>query len=327
MDVLRLSALAMLEPRCRRIIVTGVEFLQALMLDAAGIEEAHMTVSQAKSNDSQPPAPHGGATLRALRRAAGRTQLWVEAEAELGTGYLQRVESGKVAQPGRELVERILTALGARYSERRLILDLYGYASLAPLPDRADFAWAREATARDLDATPFPSYVLDCAHRLVAWNRHVARLFGIMPSDTSLGGLAGRSIMAAWCDPASTLPALVAEPEQFYVALIRAMHFEMRRFGSEPWYAEVLADLQSLPLFHAHWEIVERQSPPVSSERSIAPLRLRVSGAGILTFRLTSEPLTRDDRFRVIGFIPADAAALNWCAAVSTTASCGNREL
>ena len=43
----------------------------------------------------------GGERLRALREAAGRTQLWVELEAELGTGYLQRVESGKVAQPVR----------------------------------------------------------------------------------------------------------------------------------------------------------------------------------------------------------------------------------
>ena len=38
----------------------------------------------------------GGARLRALREQAGKAQLWVEAEAELGTGYLQRVESGKV---------------------------------------------------------------------------------------------------------------------------------------------------------------------------------------------------------------------------------------
>src|SRR5712692_4805301 len=38
----------------------------------------------------------GGAKLRALREGAGRTQLWVEVEAGLGTGYLQRVESGRV---------------------------------------------------------------------------------------------------------------------------------------------------------------------------------------------------------------------------------------
>jgi transcriptional regulator with XRE-family HTH domain len=56
----------------------------------------------------------GGAKLRALRERRGKTQLWVEFEAELGTGYLQRVESGKVAQPERPTLERVLNALGAR---------------------------------------------------------------------------------------------------------------------------------------------------------------------------------------------------------------------
>ena len=66
----------------------------------------------------------GGAKLRALREGAGRTQLWVEAEAGLGTGYLQRVESGRVTQPERATLERILLSLEARYSERREVLEL-----------------------------------------------------------------------------------------------------------------------------------------------------------------------------------------------------------
>jgi len=68
----------------------------------------------------------GGARLRDLRVAAGRSQLWVEAEADLGTGYLQRVESGRVAQPERSTVERILGALEARYGERREVLESFG---------------------------------------------------------------------------------------------------------------------------------------------------------------------------------------------------------
>jgi transcriptional regulator with XRE-family HTH domain len=50
-----------------------------------------------------------------LREAKGKTQLWVELEAELGTGYLQRVESGRVALPGHAMLERILAALRASY--------------------------------------------------------------------------------------------------------------------------------------------------------------------------------------------------------------------
>jgi hypothetical protein len=41
----------------------------------------------------------GGSKLRGLRERARRTQLWVELEAELGAGYLQRVESGRSPCP------------------------------------------------------------------------------------------------------------------------------------------------------------------------------------------------------------------------------------
>ncbi len=139
----------------------------------------------------------GGARLRALREWAGRTQLWVEAEAELGTGYLQRVESGKVAQPGRATLERILAALEARYSERREVLELFGYAVATPPPTEEEIAWARAVCRRELHEVAFPAYVLDCMHRLIAWNRHVPRLLGVAPDDPTLGRLAGRSPLAA----------------------------------------------------------------------------------------------------------------------------------
>src|SRR5215468_5787831 len=84
----------------------------------------------------------GGNRLRALREYAGRTQLDVELDADLGSGYLQRVESGKVQQPERETLERILAALGTRYTQRRDILELFGYIVDAPLPTEDEIQWA-----------------------------------------------------------------------------------------------------------------------------------------------------------------------------------------
>ena len=128
----------------------------------------------------------GGAKLRALRERAGKTQLWVEAEAELGTGYLQRVECGRVAQPERPTVERILNALGARYAERRSALELFGYVVATPPPTEDEIAWAREAARRELEEVAFPAYVLDCMHRLVAWNAYLPRLLGTAPDTQGL---------------------------------------------------------------------------------------------------------------------------------------------
>src|SRR5262245_45461405 len=125
----------------------------------------------------------GGARLRALREAAGRTQLWVESEADLGTGYLQRLESGRVAQPERATLDRILTALEARYGERKEVLERFGYLVPTPPPTEEEIAWARARCRQELDELPFPALVLDCTHRLIAWNRFLPRLLGDGPGE------------------------------------------------------------------------------------------------------------------------------------------------
>jgi hypothetical protein len=240
--------------------------------------------------------------------------LWVEAEADLGTGYLQRLESGRVAQPERATLDRILAALEARYSEKREILELFGYIATTTLPTEAEIAWARATCARELHDVSFPAYVLDCQHALVTWNRYVPYLFARAPEDPTLGQLAGRSLLAAWFDPASPLAALVAEPDALLPALIRAMRYEMERYRAEPWCAAVVADLLRLPRFRHYWEIVERAPPSASATRALVPVRLILPQTGELRFRLSSESFTRDTRFRLVYFFPADPATMRQCA-------------
>lgn len=269
----------------------------------------------------------GGAALRALREASHRTQLWVEAEAELGTGYLQRVEAGKVAQPGRATLDRILTALDARYSERREVMELFGYLVATPPPTEDDIAWARAVSQRELHEVPFPAYVLDCMHRLIAWNRLVPPLFRLPPDDPSLGGLARRSLLAAWFDPASPIARLVAEPDDFLPAMIRAARYEMQQFRTEAWYAEMVAGLiADLPRFRQYWQSVEQEPAPASAARALVPARLAVPGAGVLEFRLSSEHFTRDARFRLVYFFPADPATMQHCAAWAARGETASRQ-
>jgi len=257
----------------------------------------------------------GGVKLRALREGAGRTQLWVEVEAGLGTGYLQRVEAGRVAQPERATLERILTALEARYSERREVLELFGYLVVTPLPTEADLAWACALCQRELHEVPFPAYVLDCTHRLIAWNRSIPHLFGIVPDDPTLAGLARQSVLAAWFDPDSPLARLVAEPEVFLPALIRALRYEMQQFRTEAWYEAVLAPLHALPRFRHYWAAVEREPALASAARALIPVRLAGPGTGLRQFRLASEHFVRDTRFRLVYFFPDNAATLHQCTA------------
>lgn len=249
----------------------------------------------------------GGSKLRALREGMHKTQLWVEVEADLGTGYLQRVESGRVAQPGRDTLERILAALDARYSERREIMEIFGYTVSTPPPSEADIAWASEVARREIDEVPFPAYVLDCTHRLVIWNSYFPHLLGIESDSLILERLAGQSMLAPWFDPDTPLGALVGEPETFLPALIRALRYEMRQLHMEPWYAEMLQQLKDdLPRFLHYWERVEQEPPAASAARAVVPVLLDVPGVGTLQFRLSSERFTRDARFRSVYYFPSD---------------------
>ena len=257
----------------------------------------------------------GGARLRAFREQVGRTQLWVELEAELGSGYLQRVESGKVAQPERATLERVLTALEARYGERREVLELFGYTVVIPPPTDVDIAWACEACRRELDEAVFPAYVLDCTHRLITWNRYVPCLLGVPPDDPLLARLAGQSLLALWFDPSSPLAPLVVEPDIFLPALVRALRYELHQVRAEAWSAALLRGLlDDLPRFRHYWAMVEREPPPAGAARALVPVRLAVPGAGVLQFRLSSEPFAQDGRFRVVYYLPADPATMRRCA-------------
>lgn len=260
-------------------------------------------------------ATPGGARLRALRRQAGRTQLHVEAEAGLGSGYLQRLEYGRVVQPERATLERILAALGARFSERREVLELFGYRVATPPPNAAEIAWAAGLCRRELEAVPFPAYAIDCTLRLVAWNGRIARLFGVPDDDPLFGELGRGTLLEAWLDRGSPAGRLVVDPDRFAPALIRALRDELQQFHAEPWCATLLGRLwRDLPLFRRYWAEVELQPAVASAARPLVPLRLAAPGAGVLAFRLASEHFTRDHRFRIVYFHPADVATLGRCA-------------
>jgi len=79
---------------------------------------------------------------------------------------------------------------------------------------------------------------------------------------------------------------------------------------------QLLAGLMAgQPRFRQAWAVVVREPPPAGAARALLPVRLAVPGAGILQFRLSSEPFTRDARFRVVYYFPADPTTMRRCAA------------
>jgi transcriptional regulator with XRE-family HTH domain len=261
----------------------------------------------------------GGSKLRELRRQAGKTQLFIELEADLGSGYLQRVEAGKVAQPEKYTLERILNAIGASYDETAEALELFGYTSPKSLPTEKDIAWARTTCLPILQKIMLPAYLLDCAHRLLAWNRFIPKLFGVTENDPAFKRLIGTSLIPTWFDPHFCPGSLVCEPDVFYPQMIRALQHEIHPFRHEQWCIQLLDKwLQENALFKRYWMNTANGSGYAVAARSLSPLRLSLEQGTPALFHLAIEPLTQDTRFRIVYFIPADAETLHLCSAWMT---------
>jgi transcriptional regulator with XRE-family HTH domain len=244
-----------------------------------------------------------GNRLRALREYYGKTQLELELEASLGIGYLQRLELGKVQKPESETLERILAALNAQYTERREILELFGYIVDAPLPDSKDIAWAIAGCQSELDSALFPAYLLDCANRLHYWNKLVPKLFAISEPNSML-----RMVF----DSQHELGSRISNGEVFFPAQIRALRYELQRFHEEAWAKQLVEESLDCERFEQYWQQQKHQAIHIPA-RPLNPLDIQVDDVGVLSFRLISEPFVQDQRFRVIFYIPADPKTIEIC--------------
>ncbi|MEM8535903.1 MAG: helix-turn-helix domain-containing protein [Chloroflexota bacterium] len=256
----------------------------------------------------------GGLRIRALRERVGKSQLLVEADADLGSGYLQRIEVGKVRQPTRTTLERILAALNARFSEQRDILELYGYTVAITLPSEDDIRWARAACASELHGAPLPAYLLDCGHRLLDWNAYLAQVFNHESSEAGLAVLTGRCILYAWFAPEHWLASRIVNQTAFLRAVTRFLRHEQWILQAEDWYNEHTATIRAdLPTFASYWDQALDHEAYALAGRVLVPVQVAVPGVGVLQFRLASETFTQDNRFRLVYYLPADEKTMQQC--------------
>ena len=262
----------------------------------------------------QQGASPGGQRLRELRQRCGKTQLDIELEAELGSGYLQRVEPGRVKQPLRTTLERILEAMAVESRETEEVLALFGYTCAQRLPTQQEVAWARDCCHELLQAVRLPAYLLDCAHRLLGWNALIPALLGVSPDDPNLLQLRGHCIIDAWFDAQSCLGSRVHSAQQFYPQLVQALYHEMLPFRHEAWHSALTTGwLQHIPDFRTYWEQAQQGTPFAVAARLLHPVALKGPQGHLLRFRLAAEHVTQDRRFRLLYYIPFDKKTISLC--------------
>jgi transcriptional regulator with XRE-family HTH domain len=278
-----------------------------------------MASTRDKSSQEKPKSL-GGKLLRELRLAAGLSlmELAVRLELEHGkvidAGHINKIERGSIRKPTVETLETILDGLSANYSERRDVLEAFGYAVPVTLPTEQEIKEARRLTAHELQDSTYPMCLIDVSQRIWAWNRYTPRIIGLHPDDPTTSRFLGVTLFDVTFNPAFATRLLIDNPDEYLPAMLEFIKVGIDAFHDEPWYQELMARVRTFPGFSDVWDRLPGSPLTRNASRSIVPIRLRVPGAGALQFRLSNTDFLLDPRFDIIHFTPFGATTLRICA-------------
>jgi hypothetical protein len=124
------------------------------------------------------------------------------------------------------------------------------------------------------------------------------------------------SMLRVLFDPGYGIAPLIHNPKEFCPAVIRALRYQMQVFHAEPWYTELIDELiEQVPNFRQYWLTTQPERIYPTAARPLTPVEFNLPHHGLLKFWLTSESFVQDRRFRIMYYLPADAATIWQCSA------------
>jgi transcriptional regulator with XRE-family HTH domain len=268
-----------------------------------------------------------GRLLREWRSTRRRSQLELALEAEVSARHLSFLETGR-AQPSREMVLRLSSALQVPLRERNTLLQAAGFAPAYRETALSEPAMAGMAEALRLllrQHEPFPAMALDRHWNLVMANEAYLRTLRLLLGETAAPGLAPYAVLPvprlntlrALFDPEGLRPHVVNWDEVASEILSRVRR--EAAFDGDAETQRLLADL----LQASGPPVSPRGAPPHGVQALVIPVELRVAGH-LLRFFTTITTLGAPQditlaELRIEAFHPADAATE---AAVRAAAAC-----
>lgn len=261
--------------------------------------------------DASSDTPAFGLLLRDARRARRYSQLDLALQAEVSQRHLSFLESGR-AQPSRQMVIQLATALDLSMRERNRLLHSAGFVGLYPQRPlaAADMGPVREAL--DLMLThhaPYPAVVVDRAWNLIAANPPMDRLLGFGGDVDALWARIGdggpRNILKLVLHPEGLGRLIVNLPELAPQILARTA----REALEHPSVQQVLDTVLAYPDLPRAYRQMDLSCPPLP----VMPMHLHLNGLDLRLFTMLATfgtPLdVTADELRVELFFPADAAS------------------
>lgn len=222
---------------------------------------------------------------------------------------LSRIEQGKVKNPPRELLNKLMEALHLTEEEKNQLLVIGNY-----LPTKEEVKEARKKIGPIVEAWPCNAYAMDYTWRVVYVNKKMYRLLGVPENQQKEVEMNLPNAIEVAFDPNLTLNKTKTSKEweergKFLLSMLVRFLYDQRARSREHWYQDLIRRMMDNKLFHKIW--------PLAQERANANCNFTNFGEKILystekgkKLRLNLHffvvPVFRDPRFFAEFYVPSD---------------------
>lgn len=241
-----------------------------------------------------------GKRIKYFRKRAGLSQLQLEAELGSSSGYISRVESGKV-NPGKEFLLKLSRVLHLTSRESNYLVGVTAEPATKQEINEAISEIKEYYSNRGVFA-----YLLDDRYRVLAISKGIETSLPKFHKDTNelKKKVLNKSIMHVIFDDSLQLNKYLDKEKlnELYFYQIARFYSELGFLIDDSYYSEVVHLLESKSEVKRIWETVQQGNLNLANLES-KNVVLNLFGVNI-SLRYVREPLVCNNRFESIEYIP-----------------------
>lgn len=235
-----------------------------------------------------------GQKIHNLRKKAGMSQLELETAIDASNGMISRIEADKT-NPTKETLFAISQALKLNSAEEAYLLDVFHSD-----PTPADVAKVLASTSTKLDSENYYGYLIDNKSRVVEISKGFKNILHVHGVDTA--PFYGKNVAYIFFDRSLGLSKILEESKREHMGkyLVAVLRQERAYLMDEPWWRQLLAELNNSSEFTSLWKEQEKGELDVY-ETSSRTVYLSLGGKE-MPMLYSMITLHFDPRFRLIEY-------------------------
>jgi transcriptional regulator with XRE-family HTH domain len=222
---------------------------------------------------------------------------------------LSRIEQGRTEKPPRELLDKIIKAIGLEEEEKNNLLLTGNY-----LPTEEEIAKIRGAAAEILDDWKYPAYLFDFSWRVLRVNKPLLQAYELTSEHEKYINEAHPHVLELLFHPDFKQNQLLKTPEaenwkHFLQIALFNFKYEQRNRTKEKWYIDHIKSLMNNDLFRELWVKTGIKDDLNGILGKFVPKNIihpDPNKNSLLHFYRFSVPILRDPRFEIELLMPRD---------------------